>query len=371
MCPEKERNMNISFHYFTIKTLCYYADIADERAQEIAFYSQFVDDFNLSEGILGSGFYVDEKPPVFFLENNLAKDTRNNTWYVYPVTTAISIAQTTNSLINKRHQLLTLIPFHFIPTVPISQIDENRDENYCCQQAEQGDGSLISAKLEGFLARGVQSDMKLGMLLHIYADTYAHQKFSGRQGYENWVSVLQATDRSVIPNIDVTSQVTKYRPLPAIGHAELGHVPDTFALSFNSKFDYHEVQQYARDNIDTFLLCAKRIWAMLRRYNNQTPLDENYFDTTIAPCIKRAGYQCVDGASEIMDTQRLSRIWKQEFPDCNYEYHYDPLWEREISDKSGSLYTYYRPSTVFYLYNQFAYEHIFEVIGKFRMEEEL
>ncbi len=38
--------MNIDFHYYTVKTIAFYAGFSLEEAQDIAFYSQYVDDYN-------------------------------------------------------------------------------------------------------------------------------------------------------------------------------------------------------------------------------------------------------------------------------------------------------------------------------------
>lgn len=360
--------MNISFHYFTVKTLCYYADLTEARAQNIAFYSQLVDDFNLSWLNFDSGFYVDEKPPAFFLNNKLALDTGGNTWFIYPVTTGISILQSAASLMNKKHQRLTLIPFHFIPYAPIANM--GKDETlYCCRQAEPKDGSIISNKLEKFLEEKITNDMNLGVLLHIYADTYAHQRFSGRWGVENDAILAKAYDISGIKEKDVTNIASRYRALPGVGHAKLDHTPDTFALSFSAQFKVSK-EAYYRKNIDTFLLCAKRILAMLMQYNHQTPIDERYFDNEIAPRITRAGYACVKGAEEIDEFYKLAAIWKGEFPKCTYDYKYSSSWECEKSPRYSPIYTYYHPSKIFYAYNEYAYRHLNEVSGIYRMEEE-
>ena len=64
--------MNISYHYYTIKTLASKAGLEEEEAQIIAHYSQMVDDFLLSNRVI-----VKETPPVFFIANNLAEERKD------------------------------------------------------------------------------------------------------------------------------------------------------------------------------------------------------------------------------------------------------------------------------------------------------
>lgn len=53
--------MNISYHYYTVKTLAVKAGFDDGDAQVIAYYSQMVDDFVLSHRVI-----MKETPPSFF-----------------------------------------------------------------------------------------------------------------------------------------------------------------------------------------------------------------------------------------------------------------------------------------------------------------
>lgn len=371
--PER-RYMNISFHYFTVKTLCYFANLPEGRAQNIAFYSQLVDDFNLSNLMPGDPIYVAAKPPQFFLDHNLAAPMKEkNRWVFYPATTGINTMQTVRTLMNQLHQKYTIIPFHFIPQAPFTRI-KGEDIDIRCAQTEPGTPCLMNTLLDEFFDAGETNDIKLGLMLHVYADTYAHQKFSGRWGNENYSKIISAIDTSKTPNKEVGQEVKKYYILPAVGHAELGHVPDAFALKFTANFTAKK-EKYDRDNMPTFLLCAKRIWSMLRQYNHQAPMDEKYFDQEIAPRIREAGNACIDGASEVMDAGRLAKIWAGKFPECKYQYAYNEKWglpKTVMTEEETALkIDIYKPVPEFYAYNQCAYEHLYRVCHTYRVEENL
>ena len=360
--------MNISFHYFTVKTLCNYADLTPERSQEIAFYSQLVDDFNHTW--LDWDCYISltgNKPPDFFLKNNLARPSKiENVWDFYPATTGITMLQS----VSQAHQYYTLIPFHFITPIPVRSILTNKPAEWRCKPAGVTNNTLMDKIMNGFINSREFNDMKLGMLLHVYADTYAHQMFSGRRGVENYATQISVIDLSIHRPLEVNAGAYY---LPGIGHAELEHIPDAFALSFEADFDYdkfgnQQTYRYSRYNMYTFMDCAFKILCILRKYNNQTPMDKNVFRRDIEPLLKKAANQCVSGKSEIMDAKELAKIWKEQFPEIDYSYDCKNWGLKEINTDRKVLGKIYQPTDEFYKYNQLAYEHIFKVHGRYRAE---
>lgn len=368
--------MNISFHYCCVKTLCYLADIQETEAEEIAFYSQFVDDFNLIYDQIYNGIYVEGRPPQYFTDRGIAKRVIDNTWYFYPVTTGISMIQTAAPELLNTHMLLTIVPFHFIPKQPWHEIARNDAKGRRCVQVSMEDktDSLMKTMMTDFLNSGIRDNMKLGMLLHIFADTYAHQMFSGISGDENmsglnYEDLKKAGTNEVVPP-DVLTRIC-YK-MPPIGHAKLSHVPDAFGLEFSA--DFKIGGKYSRNNMDTFLQCAKEIWKLLKQYNGQPPQSDNYFGNVIAPRIRLAGMQCLSGVSETMDVRTLAPIWADAFRDVlniepQYTYQYDEKWERTASGYTYWGNTIYRVSETFYQFNQYGYEIIKQVIGTYRGEE--
>lgn len=369
--------MNSVFHYFTVKTLCHYADINPEKAQDIAFYSQLVDDFNYTWLQPGNAFLVAGKPPKFFVDNHLTQpySQEENTWWFYPATTGISLLQSASSMINSRaHQLLTIIPFHFIPMKPLTET-MNREEDWICRKAgrvEDDKGSFINQLLYGFYQKNNPSDMELGMLLHIYADTYSHQNFSGRLGTENDVRIKKITHVGATynQNPEPSSMWPWY---PSLGHAKASHVPDVCAFKFTAEFindSQGNKHQYTRNNLEEFLTCAYNIWEMLNIYNGQIGIDPNIF-ISIAEKIRQAFIQCVDGTSEFEDTEKIKKIWQGVFHEIDYSYYWDDMWGltyRTDLTIAPSLRGIYDVSDDFYKFNQFAYEHIYRVVGKYREE---
>lgn len=121
--------------------------------------------------------------------------------------------------------------------------------------------------------------IRLGIILHIFADTYAHQSFSGYREWENDSKITRAIDN--ITNEDVTS---KYRrritdKLPSIGYANVSTILDESQLSFtinlkvnNDDTSYGEV--YTRNNTTEFLLAARYILNYLRCCKGKIPISD-------------------------------------------------------------------------------------------------
>lgn len=361
--------MNISFHYYTVKTLCHYAGFDEKRAQDIAFYSQFVDDFNLST-ICGpdSMMLIKGRMPDFFLDKHLAlKDSVNDAYLFYPATTGIRLAQSVYSILNKLHQIYTIIPFHFIPQKKYSDGEPAQR----CRPARPGDKSLMDRLMSGFLDEKAQNDMKFGLLLHVYADTYAHQNFSGGWEEENYCkpkSIRKNGGREELASWK--DRITYY--LPAVGHAELNHVPDAFGLDFTAEFTVpldDGRQIYERSNMDTFLSCAEILFGLLSEYgrNTNTAASRTGFER-IRPRIKNAGMACLNGTDEIYDAEKLAGAWNAEFPDIAYSYKHDPMWSLRKSEKKGwDGEPIYEADDRFFAFNRCAYEHLHAVLGRYRV----
>ncbi|MDR0933863.1 MAG: hypothetical protein LBM56_02070, partial [Burkholderiaceae bacterium] len=167
--------MDINFHYFAIKSLAVYAGFSPEDAQTVAEYSQFVDDYNRT------GTVQFEEIPEF--ARHLAK--KNGTsWHLYCVTTGFSNFMDMAGLIRPSHQRHICIPFHFSPPQPLNApvADDTlwRTEPETLQKP-----TLLRGLLEQAESRYRQNPaarenlIGLAILLHIFADTYAHQQFSG------------------------------------------------------------------------------------------------------------------------------------------------------------------------------------------------
>jgi hypothetical protein len=172
------KKLNINYHYYTVKTLARHAGFDESKAQYIAYFSQYVDDYKL-----GSPFIVGTKPPDFFFKNKLALELGKDKWVFMPCITGVSVTES----IYEDYQLYTLMPFHFIMSRSHNETFNisNRRE-LCCVEANRDDSLLINNLLTQTIQETDVNDnnslMALGMLLHTYADTYAQCGFSEFKG---------------------------------------------------------------------------------------------------------------------------------------------------------------------------------------------
>ncbi|MDL2231974.1 hypothetical protein LJC63_00135 [Ruminococcaceae bacterium OttesenSCG-928-L11] len=262
--------MDINFHYYAVKAIAVRAGFDEADAQYIASYSQFVDDFDSSFVVMLTD--VPEYARYLAL---------GSTWGLYwfmPVTTGFNSWFDMAQLITHSNQKWIVTPFHFIPELPLN--NPALPANWRVAPADIDVPSLITDMLvesrTAFLtstpATRSASLMRIGMLLHIFADTYAHQRFSGFQGWENHSYLRNVTNN--IGNDDVTTlyDPDMYYTLPSVGHTNVNHAPDDSHVRFemaqkaNAGDDAYSLV-YQRSNTEVFCDAAKEILKFLLSCN--------------------------------------------------------------------------------------------------------
>ena len=366
--------MNINFHYFAIKTLASLAGFDDGQAQQIAKYSQFVDDFNA--------------PLVMACSNIPEEITASNTLDLYiraasgnfrPVSTGFTNPFEYATLILRQEQRFTLSPFHFMPF----------DASAAGQAGARviplafGGNSLVDGLLHKeirkyhALGRDVGSHicntrsivlMRIGMLLHIFADSHAHQMFTGFISQANRVNITEVQNN--ITGEDITAAARAgIRGLfagaksnaPPIGHVQAGHNPDLSHIGFGFSYDARQDGSgvYFRNNTDAFMDAA---WHVFRYLASCTGLANSWSKN------KEKLRQGLLVEMPRRDTMRgLAWHWGQLFR--NVGYHYDAgeitrgfrLQPTSISQMTRSGFTAY--SREFYEYNIMANEILVELYG--------
>ncbi|MDR2712120.1 MAG: hypothetical protein LBB91_03280 [Clostridiales bacterium] len=405
--------MLVNYHYYTVKTLAYYAGFSDETAQFIAYFSQYVDDY-----IMRKPFIVDREPPEFFLKNSLADRLCDNRWTFAPCPTGFS-------LLNSRshnYQIHTLMPFHFILPVPFPELPEDADRsNYRCIMASKKDDLLINHLMketaEKVNLKDKYSLMALGMMLHIYADTYSHDGFSGFHGWENefyiagletkhpWQMISQPSFRlrntflgkhfakpATNCNMNLAERIF-FRTLPSIGHCNADSVTDfcerKILLYTKMRKDGDMESVIERNNSEAFADCSRRIlkilckitgkpapnsdeWHILKRklaiaqnINNQKDHVENKerwsrIFPNISYCyqknkfieikLQRLNYKNRRVLNKLdIDSRELSDIYSEHGDQARAVF---PMISRDISD-------------LFFMYNELAYKHVYNVTGEY------
>jgi hypothetical protein len=233
--------MQQDIHYYAIGVLAKAAGFSQQDALTIAYASQYVD--NATEG-------------------DVIKVKSNDVEYDFePARTAYDPLRLNQGLQSSgwSAQKRVWIPFHFLPPRPF---DPARPK---FSYVTEPDSPLSKMLLERAASepREKRRLCRIGVALHTYADTFSHQRFSGRKSqHENdveticlWNEEKGDYDKLKIENILLDA-------LPWVGHAEAGVFPDLTYLKwkYNSRQSSEPVE---RDNTATFLTASKAIYDWL------------------------------------------------------------------------------------------------------------
>jgi hypothetical protein len=201
--------VNTEFHYHITWLIAACAGLPPEDVQIVAYSSQ----------------YTDDNDSIFEIDKDL------------PTAYGNYISQTMN-ILKPKHKLLRIYPlFHFIPGDPTTSLAWRKDGGMhwlnTTPDSENANRIMDVALASGNLYR-------IGIACHSYADTWAHQNFTG---YYNEFNSMTGPLSAAIPNI---------------GHAEAGHAPDWPALVWQDTRLIHEP-------IDNKVRCLAAAAGMLRR----------------------------------------------------------------------------------------------------------
>lgn len=387
--------MDISFHYYAVKSVALAAGLKENVAQRIANFSQFIDDYNWFAYFLAGNI------PDYIKSNELDIVFNNLTGTINPVTTGFYDMFDMATLVLPRSQKFTVSPFHFIPK-------DKKAMSAKTTPATLNDGSIISNMLntlkEEYLAGSIDDNdafMRMGMLLHTFADTHAHQLFTGYiDTKQNTVEIVNVTDN--ITGEDVTEKnkmlIEKFNTflketfgwgIPAMGHMLAGHIPDLTHISFT--MNYFDSQSnkhtYGRSNTEVFVKTCKEIYDYFTKFFNiKTPKmswDELYpklaegFLFDIEALLKNLG-----DSNDLNDLSLLSNSpdnklyehWKSVLPQFHYNYNGDEIkngfilsqrrLETPIILENGETMLFSKNySDDFYKYNYFADKTLIELYG--------
>ncbi|MCT4606091.1 MAG: hypothetical protein N4A64_08325 [Marinisporobacter sp.] len=184
--------MQIDFHYYTVYTLCRLAGIKDEYSKKIAYSSQQVDDAkydHVLEFQSGGRFEQQLSAHKFLDLGVLSKSTSYDIF----------------------------LPFHFLPGIE----GETFYEKLICRQNSKISKEMLKDTLKTLdKPYGLH---RLGIALHVYADTWSHQNFHGLFKKENDVDELE-----LINGLDDSEALIwlKAKFIPAIGHGQAYIYPD-------------------------------------------------------------------------------------------------------------------------------------------------
>lgn len=226
--------MNIEFHYYTIRHLARCAGFSEAESAEIAISSQLVDECLAPWEIVDARGEVEARTEV--TQNYLFWDER----------VAEGIYR----------------PFHFIPG----------DRDIASARRADGAASRGAVTADSPLAREVliaalrtRNLMRIGIALHAYADSWAHQGFSA--------------------DIEPQNALDPASPLPAVGHLQAFGAPDDPRRRWTDP--RLAAGEREADNAARFAVAAGKIYRFLRAYRREDFADEVFVVERIAGIWRR------------------------------------------------------------------------------------
>ena len=207
--------MEIEFHYFITKGIALRADFNDEQAEIIAHASQLTDD-NVRQYCINQGKTDEFKNYISFTYNILKP--RKTLSHIYPI-------------------------FHFTPGDPdfpgAQRTDRRKNKFNTTPDSKNAKRILKQAFETGNLYR-------IGIALHAFADTWAHQNFVGLYDEFNGMG----------------------KPAPNIGHSDAGNKADYVSVCWQDPRLKKEYQNI--DNNQRFLAASQRIFEELCLFKGKT-----------------------------------------------------------------------------------------------------
>ncbi|MCI8964127.1 MAG: hypothetical protein HFG37_10525 [Eubacterium sp.] len=381
--------MNINFHYYLVKAMSIEAGLSEDEAQIVALTSQMVDDvtpnfFKGEKVPTQKGkmlkIYVENQPPKYFRENAMVGEAGHYYYEFLPSITSFGLSDARKEF----YQLESVMPFHFF----VENYTENPADRSILRTKPALRGSYLHNAIDAIVDSMVQDQeagddskrlgdlVQFGMLLHVFADTFAHDGFSGSLGWENEAKIiniyeagLQERGREGIEHFS-----DRLGSLTACGHGQLAHLPDVCSATFWYRYKAQENDDFSKEkcrcNRIVFEQCAKYIfeWLMkLSRAQDQTASRWNQ----IRESLMETACLVTSEMDDVTHAKELAAVWA-----ANYFHDQDKMSQLEYSTQSlfgqavagnvkGVPIYRFENEIIFYLYNQATYELRRIVTGKY------
>ena len=298
--------MQKDFHYCAIKYIAIKAGFSSEEAQIIAFASQYVDDATEHKKIL-----IKNMPDLSEFDYPSYRFEKGYHGMFDPICTAHKLLQYITAGLSEKAQKDVYISFHFIP-------DDEYTNELSYDFKVKANGVLARTLVENAIKevranfkntkKYIQKLVKLGIALHTYADTWAHQTFSGRLSHkDNDVDNIEyyENQRWIKQNIyDILRDII----IPDIGHIDAGSYPDYSHIEWKFKKESSNSLLY-RNNTKIFLDAAESIYNYLRLITNESDNWDYHKD--------KCEY-CLNFQSRDIDDKITN--WKRSCPSIIFDY---------------------------------------------------
>ncbi|MGD9567572.1 MAG: DUF6765 family protein [Sedimentibacter sp.] len=221
--------MQIDFHFYAIYTLCMLSGIKHEYSKKIAYASQHTDDakyYHELEFVSGGRFQQQMSAHRFLDLRVLDKKT------CYDI----------------------FLPFHFLPGVEGKEFYEM----LLCRENSITANELLRDTLRTLdKPYGIH---RLGVTLHVYADTWTHQDFHGLNRDNNKIKYLDLLniEKSLKDEVALSSA----KLIPPLGHGQVNTYPDEPFLNWEySKYNIEE--HFEINNVNRFIDSSFHIYLFL------------------------------------------------------------------------------------------------------------
>ncbi len=240
--------MQIDFHHATTYVVAREAGFSHGDADIVAYAAQYVDDATSSGTV-----YFDNRA-VYNRISSAHKmlDLRN-----------------TEELANH----CVWMPFHFLPGNGGLPADQNPNGGFiekiiCKPNSPVAQEMVRDAILEKDRAYGLH---RLGVTMHVYADTWAHQGFAGVLHEVNEVEDAEETDNSGVFSNGLAGILRRVLDdtIPPLGHGRAQTFPDMPFLKW--KYRNGMGATITRDNTGDFLEAAEQMCIAMRRFIKGDP----------------------------------------------------------------------------------------------------
>ncbi len=221
--------MEKSCHYYAVLALGLLSGLKPETARKIAYASQYVDDARINKIT-----FRDRYDDPLFIDHTIKG--RKPVSIAHNISTCHSYFKI--ETFNWQSMTGNTSVFHFFPA--------GRGGTFTEKMLCHHDPAVLRNLVASVAARKTLDPVRLGMLLHVYADTFAHRGFSGILCLENDVKYLQTkAGRHILRHLGrrlkgfvlhLMNRLFKY-VLPAYGHAKALNYPDIPFLEWSYIYD--------------------------------------------------------------------------------------------------------------------------------------
>lgn len=247
--------MEISSHYYALLALSRICGISKDTSHKIAYASQFVDDAKINCITSTDGFDME----------NIA------TCHSYSKIRTF----------NYQAMIHNTVSFHFPPGCE----GDDFTQKLVCKENSPIIRQIIEEEITGY-------PEIFGMLMHIYADTFAHQGFSGLLSSQNDIEKLEAKNllkfqngvwsyfSYLWKNLKILNRFKEEKDfddfMPAYGHGQAEHYPDIPYLEWSYEYSHDRCNRSNGEtvevnNVERFRRAFENIQECLVSYLEKHP----------------------------------------------------------------------------------------------------